>query len=279
MQATIRSYVPRGLRHEGGRWLAYRRNYFVVMASVVIDLPLSVLPIPRVSPTSFPAGNSTHAFYTVVELRDGGTRTVRVKSFAVAIQAEDEISGKPVELVQHTPKRDAGPQRTPVIVAVAPTFSDGRVQQQQQQQQHENSLSLSYQQPPEDDFGQLEGQDEFAAASSESYTSGGSSIGSEAPSSDKGGDRVPETVIFERIQFKKATANNGRKNTAQQMFRLVTVLYAAVDSQECADIVGSGVFACRSGVTYIELQRVGTTGIVVRGRSPGHYAERSQGMI
>ncbi|KAK9366165.1 hypothetical protein V1509DRAFT_630724 [Lipomyces kononenkoae] len=67
------------------------------------------------------------------------------------------------------------------------------------------------------------------------------------------------------------------------MFRVVAILYAAVDESACCDNSPSGpggpeqATNGNGGVRYLEIQRVATGGIMVRGRSPGHYADRVGG--
>ncbi|KAI9303060.1 hypothetical protein BJ944DRAFT_250980 [Cunninghamella echinulata] len=68
-------------------------------------------------------------------------------------------------------------------------------------------------------------------------------------------DTSQKTITFERLQFKSATANNGKKRASQQYYYLSIQLIA-----ECNDskyVIAS----CQS------------CPLVVRGRSPGHYAD------
>ncbi|KAI8872903.1 p53-like transcription factor, partial [Ramicandelaber brevisporus] len=62
--------------------------------------------------------------------------------------------------------------------------------------------------------------------------------------------------LFERLQFKQATQNNGKRKAAQQHYSLVVELFAV----------------CHGGTQH--LISTATSGpLVVRGRSPGHYGE------
>lgn len=63
-------------------------------------------------------------------------------------------------------------------------------------------------------------------------------------------------AVFERIQFKTATANNGKRRAAQQYFACYVNLYAETDRYELIHVA-----TCQSAP------------LVVRGRSPGHYAD------
>ncbi|KAI4860512.1 hypothetical protein F4820DRAFT_436580 [Hypoxylon rubiginosum] len=67
----------------------------------------------------------------------------------------------------------------------------------------------------------------------------------------------PMEHIFERIQFKQATANNGRRRAVQQYFHLVVELYVDVGS--------------RSPDQWLKVAQRKSAQLIVRGRSPGHY--------
>lgn len=66
-------------------------------------------------------------------------------------------------------------------------------------------------------------------------------------------------VTFERIQFKSATANNGKRRAAQQYYQLVVQLYAQVQTS--------------SSTLLVPVAMVESDHLVVRGRSPGHYGD------
>src|SRR6185295_14899842 len=127
---------------------------------------------------------------------DGQFHTVT--QFLLGITARVSNSDKKIELVQHTPKRDKGPQMVPVP---KPIRAGG-------------NLNLS-------------------------------SVGSNS-----------NIVTFERIQFKTATANNGKRRAAQQYYVVLVDLYAQVENGEQYRVATSTSAA-----------------LVVRGRSPGHYAD------
>lgn len=76
---------------------------------------------------------------------------------------------------------------------------------------------------------------------------------------------APQTEhTFERIQFKQATANNGKRRAAQQYYRLVIELHAHV-----------GELGRRVADQWLKAAHRKSARLVVRGRSPEHYqAER-----
>jgi meiosis-specific transcription factor NDT80 len=71
--------------------------------------------------------------------------------------------------------------------------------------------------------------------------------------------------MFERIQFQKATANNGKRRAQQQYYNLVVELYAEIASSVPGEM------------QWIQIARRQSHPMVVRGRSPGHYKDGRRG--
>ncbi|KAI9501207.1 hypothetical protein BX070DRAFT_182752, partial [Coemansia spiralis] len=184
--ARLFPQVDRGFFLSGEDWTCYRRNYFQVSCAFSLvgsNGPVSDPECPCV----------------VIDSDDGNTART-VNHFLIGISAQVSSSDKDIKLVQHTPKRDKGPQITPQPQPVSATDSISQ-----------SALGIS------------------------------SGAGS---------------VSFERLQFKTATANNGKRRAAQQYYILCVELLA-----ECKD--GTRILVASSK----------SSPIVVRGRSPGHYAD------
>ncbi|CAG8562421.1 11133_t:CDS:2 [Ambispora leptoticha] len=182
----INSKVDRGFFLADSDWTCYRRNYFQISSAFSITL----------NGTTHPLNESEVPCLIEVE---GQFHTVT--QFLLGITARVSNSDKKIELVQHTPKRDKGPQMVPI----PKTIRAG------------GNLNLS-------------------------------SVGSNS-----------NIVTFERIQFKTATANNGKRRAAQQYYVVLVDLYAQVESGETHRVATSTSAA-----------------LVVRGRSPGHYADNHE---
>ena len=160
-------------------------------------------------------------------LQRQGNGPEQIQSFAMCITARvDGEEGKIIDLVQHTPKRDKGPMGVPEKVELLPhspgnlgIFSSSGP-----------AVSPNLQTPSEFD-----------------------------PSYHCATQPGLNVANFDRIQFKKATANNGKRRAAQQYFHIVVELFAKVARSQEAE--------------YIKIAWRSSAPMVVRGRSPGHYQD------
>ena len=195
--------IDKGFFMADNDWTCYRRNYFSLNCSY------SLLP-------AIPSGN--------IHLIQHGGASSQVYGFALSIAAVvDGRDGKAIELVQHTPKRDKGPQEKPGRITLAPR--------------------------PPPPIG-MYGSD---GANRSMYDQGfGPNPGQPATE-----------ATFERIQFKNATANNGKRRAAQQYYHLLVELFADVGTQHPD--------------RWIKIATRMSAPMVVRGRSPGHYQSERRG--
>ncbi|KAI8636364.1 hypothetical protein BD408DRAFT_426225 [Parasitella parasitica] len=177
----IQAKMDRGFFLADNDWTCYRRNYFQVSGAFGIH-----------GLNHYYADQETQCLVQV----DGAFHPVR--NFSMNISARVSNSDKKIDLVQHTPKRDKGPQSTPTARLIMPG----------------GNLSMS-------------------------------SVGANQ-----------SIVTFERIQFKTATANNGKRRAAQQYYVCLVDLYAEIEGNKKIKIA-----SCQSAP------------LVVRGRSPGHYSD------
>ncbi|MCJ1378353.1 hypothetical protein MMC17_001450 [Xylographa soralifera] len=155
----------------------------------------------------------------------------RIQSFSVLITAKiDSEEGKVIELVQHTPKRDKGPMGPPDLTEVSPHPS--------------GNLGIFTAASP------YTTETQMPSDFSQNYSTGGQ----------------PQNVAnFDRIQFKKATANNGKRRAAQQYFHIIVELYAKVSR------------GTSSEMQNVKVAHRVSAPMVVRGRSPGHYSDERRG--
>lgn len=213
----IQGTIDKGFFLSEGEWTCYRRNYFSCICAFSLDPPNI-----NNSPIQF----TPH----------GSVTTYDVFDFAMTITAVvAESDSHPIELVQHTPKRDKGPISRPDRVKLSP-------------KQPTPSLPLGsiYTNPHRLGAGGAVG-----------------GIYAEYPHSQ---GTHPTEHTFERIQFKQATANNGKRRAAQQYYHLLIELHAHVGE------LNRGV-----PDQWLKIAHRKSAKMIVRGRSPGHYQSERRG--
>lgn len=244
----VHAKVEKGffLSTQDQKWTCYRRNYFSVACNFELH----------------PNINNGRMYLK----RNNNQEQVQAMGMRLSA-AIDGAGGKSIELIQHTPKRDNGPKSKIDVTKVSPTPSTGRGE-------HTVSPHGIYQMPMSTFHatGAVPGPYLPLQNSGENGTpSGGHTpqLPSQFPYSASAASHLPiagqhTTHTFERVQFKQATANNGKRRASQQYFHLVVELFADVrkDGSETA--------------VWIKVARRVSEKIVVRGRSPSHYQNEGQ---
>lgn len=157
-----------------------------------------------------------------------------IRGYAMSISAiVNGQFGDTRELVQHTPKRDKKSERKPTKITLHPT-------------------------PPPS----------LATGSNGNGSHGGFGLGSQSmnynssfTAAPQPAQQPPTSYTFERIQFQKATANNGKRRAQQQYYNLVVELYAETTNPVSGES------------QWIKIAHRHSHPMVVRGRSPGHYRD------
>jgi meiosis-specific transcription factor NDT80 len=236
------------------KWTCYRRNYF-----------------------------SVHCYYTLTPnipngrlflKRSDGTMDL-VQAIGIRVQAAvDAPNGKTIELIQHTPKRDAGPKTDVKMFNMMPAMSDALTAHQLSTPIHGYTQSQQLYRPTPtatgpslafQDYVEPPSPEEMATAqaSRASGSAGPGFLGGGQPQIANPGQET--THLFERIQFKCATANNGKRRATQQYFHLVAELH--VDTRKAGDPVPQWNLVAKRT----------SDKVVVRGRSPSHYQDNANG--
>ncbi|KAI0404324.1 hypothetical protein F4802DRAFT_567686 [Xylaria palmicola] len=170
---------------------------------------------------------------TLQYIPTGAATPYQVFGFAMSISAIiSDSDSQSIDLVQHTPKRDKGPTAKPEKVRLLPKAP---------QQTHPLGLYPEH---------------HTMAGGSRSIYDGGYGQSGQGPYATE--------HTFERIQFKQATANNGKRRAAQQYYHLVVELYVDVGTHT-------------SGDQFIKIAERKSAKMIVRGRSPGHYQTERRG--
>ncbi|KAI9857085.1 MAG: hypothetical protein M1824_005010 [Vezdaea acicularis] len=219
VRPEINAKIEKGFFFTDHEWTSYRRNYFSLTCSYTLRPQFLSIPL-------------------YLSRGNGSNIAENILSFAMSISAVvDAQPEKAVELVQHTAKRDRGPQGKPDRIKLQPHV----IAPSGLYLGSMGSVSAHYQGSPLASLQEYEPQ-----------------LTQQAPQ--------PQTVAsFERIQFKSATANNGKRRAAQQYYHLVVELYAEVASS-------SG-----SENDWVKVATRTSVPMVVRGRSPGHYQDDRRG--
>lgn len=221
VRPDIHARVDKGFFLADRDWTCYRRNYFSVICSYSLT----------------PANHSLPLFLR----RTTNSAPEHIVAFAMCISAVvDSPGGKTVELVQHTPKRDKGPQQKPNKIKLSPQPAGGM--------SFGGGSSSGMQQPPQ------------AGGLEHDYQYGG-------PQTQQHQQHIG---VFDRIQFKSATANNGKRRAAQQYYHLLVELYADVGNASAA---AQQPGAAQNDGSWVKIAYKMSAPMVVRGRSPGHYAD------
>jgi meiosis-specific transcription factor NDT80 len=162
--------------------------------------------------------------------------TYDIFDFAMTITAVvSESDAHQIDLVQHTPKRDKGPTSQPERVKLSPKHIA----------------------PSSHPLGSVYGNYRIA---------GPGAVGAGYGDYSQSQGAHPTEHTFERIQFKQATANNGKRRAAQQYYHLVIELHANVGE------MGRGV-----ADQWLRVAHRKSAKMIVRGRSPGHYQSERRG--
>ncbi|GLA55952.1 hypothetical protein AnigIFM63604_003300 [Aspergillus niger] len=166
-------------------------------------------------------------------------RTERITRFSMSISAtlNQQASG-PRDLIQYSPKRDKQSGKKPGKVILQPC------------------------QPAPLVLGHEASSNSIQHGVSTAYQSAEISLGYEAYPGLAQSSQLPNRHTFERIQFQKATANNGKRRAQQQYYNLVVELYAEISS-----------FVQVSESQWIRVARRLSHPLVVRGRSPSHFKD------
>ncbi|KAF2684410.1 p53-like transcription factor [Lentithecium fluviatile CBS 122367] len=216
---NIEAKIEKGFFWSGDRvWTCYRRNYFAVNVSYGLN---PWIPNARLY---FNQGN--------------GKGPEQIQSLAVSLAAAvDGTGGKSIELIQHTPKRDKGPQLPMKKELLAPT-PPGK------SHEHSNYALNNFHQSSQVAGPSLPLQTESEPSQQYSPASHANSNYQHA---------------FERIQFKSATANNGKRRAQQQYYHLIVELWANVQNTRDSE------------PRWVKVAARSSHPVVVRGRSPSHY--------
>ncbi|KAL6014882.1 hypothetical protein CJI97_000388 [Candidozyma auris] len=233
----IKARIDRGFElSSSGLWIGYKRNYFTLVASYDLGIDLDTFADSR--------------FYTL-RPSNVGNEQLNIKYFALNIEAKCSGSDTQVRLVQHTPKRDKGPQNPPAMYPAIP----GELPDHQTVKESCNKRNGS----------KLESMNKIFNFDRKDYwKQRGLQEGNPASILSSYPSNIAKVARFERIQFTKSIRTKVKKSH-NKYFTLHAELVAVVtdNNQEEYEVV---------------VASSSTAGLLVRGRSPSKYqSDRTSG--
>ncbi|CUM64124.1 uncharacterized protein PRCAT00001715001 [Priceomyces carsonii] len=214
----VNARIDRGFDFINGEWIGYKRNYFTLVAAFEFeDQDNSIF--------------SNEKFYTI----DAGNQKVSINCFALRLVSKCCEDDMQINLVQHTAKRDRGPQfKPPVYPAVTGVLPSHQVIKQAANIRNESKI---------DQFNKL-----FFLDNAEIWKTSDKSILHTYPPG-----KIATVARYERIQF--STSINYRKPTMVNRHFTLQV--------ELLGLLSDG--------NYTILASTETPPLIVRGRSPSNY--------
>ncbi|ORY01907.1 hypothetical protein BCR34DRAFT_450983, partial [Clohesyomyces aquaticus] len=165
----------------------------------------------------------------------------QIQAMAVSLSAaETGSTGEKIELIQHTPKREKEPRLPMKKQPLQPSLPGNSYNDYTYGlSSFDSSTQIAAPQLPLQHKGEQSSQYSPTTHSSSTYQH-----------------------AFERIQFKSATTNNGKRRGQQQYYCLIVELWANVQNPQDTD------------PTWIKIATQSSHVVVVRGRSPSHYSNK-----
>ncbi|EJS43476.1 ndt80p [Saccharomyces arboricola H-6] len=238
--------IDRGFDHIDEEWVGYKRNYFTLV---------STFETANCDMNSFLKGIFDLQFED--SLLDN---KLRVQYFAIKIRAKNDDDETEINLVQHTAKRDKGPQFCPSVCPLVPS----PLPKHQIIREASNVRNITKMKKYDSTFYLHRDQVNY-----EEY--GVDSLLFSYPE-----DSIQKVARYERVQF--ASSISVKKPSQQNKhFSLHVILGAVVDPNTFYG-ANPGIpydeLALKNGSKgiFVYLQEMKTPPLIIRGRSPSNYA-------
>ncbi|CCE64643.1 hypothetical protein TPHA_0I01370 [Tetrapisispora phaffii CBS 4417] len=239
--------IDRGFDYIEEEWVGYKRNYFTLVSSFDMD--------------GKDFNQVLKSSYLLKLYQDGTNNNIfrKIKYFAIKIKAMSDEDFSEINLIQHTAKRDKGPQSSPQLCPVIPSplpkhqiiREASNVRNIAKKKKYDSTFYFHREQ-------NLDGFDIESLVNS--YPN----------------DCIQKVARFERIQFASSinVKNPPQKN---KYFRLHVILGAVIDGCEFPSDsqyysnyenigMNNGSIEC-----FVPLQEMRTPQLIIRGRSPSNY--------
>ncbi|KOG99187.1 transcription factor NDT80 [Saccharomyces eubayanus] len=246
LQLRIIPRIDRGFDHIDEEWVGYKRNYFTLV---------STFETVNCDSDSFLKGVFDLQFEDS-SLDD----KVRVQYFAIKIRAKNDDDDTEINLVQHTAKRDKGPQFCPSVCPLIPS----PLPKHQIIREASNVRNIAKMKKYDSTFYLHRDQVDY-----EEY--GVDSLLFSYPENS-----IQKVARYERVQF--ASSISVKKPSQQNKhFSLHVILGAVVDPDSFRNVkpgIPYDELALKNGSkgVFVYLQEMKTPPLIIRGRSPSNYA-------
>lgn len=248
LDLSISPRIDRGFDFIDGEWVGYKRNYFTLVSSFEV-----------------PGWDLDEFLGSSFELHGDEGQICGIKYFAIDIKAKSDDDHTEISLVQHTAKRDKGPQFTPAMTPLIPSSLPNHQIIREASNVRNTTKMKKY-----DGTFYFHRDDPINAA-----TYPGECLVNSYPS-----DCIQKVARYERVQF--ASSINVKKPTQQNRhFRLHVVLGAIIPKcfdhyqyrtdRVHEDISKSDLELDPQRDLFIPLQEMRTPPLIIRGRSPSNY--------
>ena len=245
----IHPRIDRGFDSIEDEWVGYKRNYFTLVSSFEAQ--------------GYSLDDFLNSSFQLSASQLFCGQTVPIKYFAMIIRAKtDDSEMARIKLVQHTAKRDKGPQFEPQVCPLIPSqLPRHQVIREASNVRNENKMK------------KYESTFFFYKSGADRYYSEDAIIQTYPT------DCIQKVARYERVQF-AASISTKKPGQAAKYFKLHVVLGAVVDPRDLGD-VNEGVvhglpnekFTLPNGETgvFFDIQEMETSPLVIRGRSPSNY--------
>lgn len=244
--------IDRGFDFIDNEWVGYKRNYFTLVSSF-----------------ETPEWDLEEFLSTSFELHADRGQSCKIKYFAITINARSDDDQTEINLVQHTAKRDKGPQFTPAMAPLIPSALPNHQIIREASNVRNTTKMKKY------DSTFYFHRDEPVVAAFYPHHS----LIHSYPN-----DCIQKVARYERVQF--ASSINVKKPTQQNKhFRLHVVLGAVVpqkfvqhstlsDTMQGMSMIkelSTDTLGTSDKDMFIPLQEMKTPPLIIRGRSPSNY--------
>ncbi|KAL3230519.1 Meiosis-specific transcription factor NDT80 [Nakaseomyces bracarensis] len=259
LNLRMRQRIDRGFDHIGEEWVGYKRNYFTLVSAFEVNgWNYEELLKYSFSTTLLPFGS-----YEIDDIEVH----LKVLYFAIKIKATDDNSNE-IQLIQHTAKRDKGPQFTPDICPLIPA----KLPNHQVIREASNVRNVNKKKKFDPIFHFYKDQHKTSYGIDSLFTSYPDNC-------------IKKVARFERVQF-SASNSVERHFDQNRFFKLHVIMGVVVAEHEIKQFLRHAnnrieinlndssdelILPCGTSGRFMHIEKMETPALIIRGRSPSNY--------